>query len=76
VTIRRRLDRLEDLAPRGECRRPLVLGPPDIFPGERAEVEAWCREQAASPCLVGGGCRDCPEPAMRRWFVVTVVAEA
>jgi hypothetical protein len=35
----RRLELLERLAPRrGECRKPLVLGPPDIFPGERAEV--------------------------------------
>jgi hypothetical protein len=73
MTIRRRLVRLEHLAPRGECRKPLVLGPPEVFPGESAEVEAWCREQAASPCLAG--CRDCPDAAMRRWSVVSVVTE-
>jgi len=34
-----RLVRLEELAaPRGVCRRPLVLGPPEIFPGQRAAV--------------------------------------
>jgi hypothetical protein len=76
MTLRSRVNRLERLAPgRGECRKPLVLGPPEVFPGERAEVESWCREQAASLCLVGSGCRDCPDLAMRRWSVVSIVAE-
>jgi len=71
-----RLERLERIAPRrGECRKPLVLGPPDIFPGERAAVEAWCKERAASPCLVEGGCRGCPDPVRRSWSTVLVVAE-
>ena len=76
MRIRRRIDRLELVAkPRGECRKPLLLGPPDIFPGDRAKVEAWCREQAASPCLVEGGCRDCPDPERRSWSTVLIVAE-
>ena len=76
MTIRRRIDRLELLAaPRGECRKPLTLGPPDIFPGDRAKVEAWCKEQAASPCLVGGGCKDCPDPKWRSSRPVLIVAE-
>jgi len=76
MNLRPRLNRLEQLAaPRGECRKPLSLAPPDLFPGDRATVEAWCNEQAASPCLVEGGCRDCPDPARRSWSVVTMVRE-
>jgi hypothetical protein len=75
MNLRSKLRRLETLAPRGECRKPLVLGPPGIFPGERSTVEAWCREQAASPCLVGEGCRDCPDPVRRRYPTLVLVAE-
>jgi len=74
MNLRHRLNRLELAVPRGECRKPWVIGPPEIFPGERAEVEAWCREQAASPCLVAGGCPDCPDPVLRQVRTAIVVA--
>jgi hypothetical protein len=75
MSLRSKLNRLERLAPsRGECRNPLVLGPPDIFPGERSVVEARCKSDAASPCLIGDGCRDCPDPVRRRWSPLVIIA--
>jgi hypothetical protein len=75
MNLRSKLRRLEVLAPHGQCRKPLVIGPPEIFPGERSAVEAWCREQAASPCLVGAGCHDCPDPKRRGCSVLLMVGE-
>jgi hypothetical protein len=53
----------------------LAARSPGIFPGERDDVEARCREQAASPCLVSGGCCECPDPIRRGMSVITVVGE-